>query len=138
MLSLVYVSSAKQLFTEDDLKALLQKSHDNNMSLGLTGMLLYKDGDFMQAVEGPDEALETVYAKIRSDPRHRGILELTRRQIEQREFPSWSMGFKNLNDAGLQSAQGFSSFMNEPLTSPGFHDDPTRAQMLLRMFREQM
>jgi hypothetical protein len=101
-------------------------------------MLLYKDGNFMQAVEGPDDALETIYAKIRRDPRHRGILELTRQQIEQREFPCWSMGFRNLLDADLQSIPGFSSFMNEPLTSPVFQADPTRAQKLLKTFREKM
>jgi hypothetical protein len=40
MLSLVYVSSAKQLFSEQDLKALLEQSRDNNARLGLTGLLL--------------------------------------------------------------------------------------------------
>jgi hypothetical protein len=57
MLSLVYASSAKQLFSEEDLTALLQQSRDNNTRLGLSGLLLYKDGNFMQVLERPDDVL---------------------------------------------------------------------------------
>jgi hypothetical protein len=138
MLSLVYVSSATQLFSEDDLKALLQQSRDNNTRLGITGMLLYKDGNFMQVLEGPDDALTSLYAKIQHDPRHHGILQLTHQQIKVREFASWSMGFRNLKDVNLQQTPGYSTFLNEPLNSAGFQADPTRAQKLLKMFRATM
>ncbi|HTW63044.1 MAG TPA: BLUF domain-containing protein [Bryobacteraceae bacterium] len=138
MLSLVYVSSATQLFSEYDLEALLRQSCDNNARLGLTGMLLYKDGNFMQALEGPDDAVLGLYRTIEKDPRHRGILPLMRQQIQDREFPSWSMGFRNLKDVNLQQAPGYGVFLNEPLNSAGFRTDPTRAQKLLGMFREKM
>lgn len=97
MLSLVYVSSATQLFSDDDLKALLEQSRNKNTRLGLTGLLLHKDGNFMQVLEGEEEAVLQIYATIQGDLRHHGILELTRQQIQEREFASWSMGFKNLN-----------------------------------------
>jgi hypothetical protein len=138
MLSLVYVSSATKLFSDEDLKALLQQSRDNNARLGLTGMLLYKDGNFMQALEGPDDAITSLYAKIRGDPRHQSVLQLIRRQIQEREFASWSMGFANLKDVDLQQTPGYSMFLNEPLNSAGFQADPTRSQKLLRMFRAKM
>ena len=128
MLSLVYVSSATQLFSEEDLKALLAQSRDKNKRLGLTGLLLYKDGNFMQVLEGAEDAVLQIYATIQGDPRHHGILELTRQQIQEREFASWSMGFKNLKDVNL----------NEPLNSAGFQADPSRAQKLLAMFRQKM
>lgn len=102
MLSLVYVSSATRLFSDDDLKDLLRQSRDNNSRLDLTGMLLDKGGNFMQLLEGPDDALTALFAKIALDPRHRGVLELLRRPIEQREFSSWSMGFKSLDDPSLR------------------------------------
>jgi hypothetical protein len=138
MLSLVYVSSAKQLFSEEDLKALLEQSRDKNSQLGLTGMLLYKEGNFMQVLEGPEDVLAGTYSAIQGDPRHCGILELTRRQIQEREFAAWSMGFKNLKDVNLEQTPGYSSFLNEPLKSAGFQTDPSRAQKLLRMFRQTM
>jgi Sensors of blue-light using FAD len=138
MLSLVYVSSAKQLFSEEDLKALLKQSRDKNSQHGLTGMLLYKDGNFMQVLEGPEDALAGTYAAIQGDPRHYGILELTRRQIQEREFAAWSMGFKNLKDVNLEQTPGYNTFLNEPLKSAGFQADPSRAQKLLGMFRKHM
>jgi lipopolysaccharide biosynthesis regulator YciM len=135
---LVYVSSASQLFSEEELKALLLQSRENNTRLGLTGMLLYKDGNFMQALEGPDDAVETLYETIERDPRHQGVLQLTRQPIQDRRFAAWSMGFHNLDDTHLQQMPGYSTFMNEPLNSPTFKTDPTRADKLLRMFRAKM
>jgi len=138
MLSLVYVSSATRLFSDDDLKDLLRQSRDNNSRLDLTGMLLDKGGNFMQLLEGPDDALTALFAKIALDPRHRGVLELLRRPIEQREFSSWSMGFKSLDDPSLRHLPGYSPFLNEPLTSATHQADPTRAQSLLASFRARM
>jgi FAD-dependent sensor of blue light len=138
MLSLVYVSSATQLFSEEDLKALLHQSRGKNARLGLTGLLLYKDGNFMQVLEGAEDAVLGTYAIIQGDPRHHGILELTRQQIQEREFGTWSMGFKNLKDVNLQQTPGYSTFLNEPLNSAGFQADPSRAQKLLGMFRKKM
>ncbi len=138
MLSLVYVSSANHLFPDWELKALLEQSRDNNARLAITGMLLYKDGNFMQVLEGSDEALPALYAKIQSDPRHHGVLQLIRRQIQEREFAAWSMGFRNLKDVNLEQTPGYSSFLNEPLNGAGFQADPTRAQKLLGMFRDKM
>jgi len=135
---MVYVSSATQLFSEEDLKALLEQSRQKNTRLGITGMLLYKDGNFMQVLEGLDDAVTGLYSTIRHDPRHHGVLELTRQQVESREFASWSMGFSNLRDVDLRQTPGYSSFMDEPLNSTRFQADPTRAQKLLRMFRQKM
>jgi hypothetical protein len=138
MLSLIYVSSARQLFSDDDLIGLLEQCREKNARLGVTGMLLYKNGNFLQILEGPDDAVTPLYSRIEQDPRHHGLIQLIRQQTERREFPAWSMGFKNLKDANLQQTPGYSAFLNEPLTSAGFQADPTRAQTLLRMFREKM
>lgn len=138
MLALVYVSSARELFSDEDLKALLAQSRENNQRLGLTGMLLYKDGNFMQLLEGPEDTVMALYARIERDPRHRGVLIVLKREVEERAFPDWSMGFKNLGDAALQQMPGYSPFLNEPLTGASFQADPARAQSLLEMFRAKM
>jgi hypothetical protein len=101
-------------------------------------MLLYKDGNFMQVLEGPYEVVTRLYSTISADPRHYGVLELIRQQIDERAFGSWSMGFRNLEDKKLYQTPGYSMFLNEPLNAAGFQADPTRAQRLLRMFRENM
>ncbi|HYP06006.1 MAG TPA: BLUF domain-containing protein [Bryobacteraceae bacterium] len=138
MLSLTYVSSATREFTESELVNLLSRSRENNERHGLTGMLLYKDGSFIQVLEGPDEAVRQLFDIISADDRHRGVIRLLERQIEQREFPEWRMAFQNLNDPALRDLPGYSEFMNEHLDSDAFRKNSGRAHRLLEVFRRNM
>ena len=138
MLSLVYISSAKGEFSAADLVALLEQSRENNARLGITGMLLYKDGNFMQVLEGPDDVVRQLVKTIAADDRHHGIIQLLEWQIEQRQFPDWTMGFKDLNDPALRENPGYSEFMNQPLDSPMFRTEPSKARKLLEVFRRNM
>jgi hypothetical protein len=135
MLSVVYVSTATAPFSDEHLVALLEKSRTNNTRLELTGLLLYKDGQFMQALEGPDDAVQALYAVIERDPRHRNVRALVREQIAERQFPDWSMGFRTLTDEALQAIPGYSDFLDAPKGASAFWGDRTRAQWLLRWFR---
>ena len=114
---LVYVSSAVRLFSAEDLRALPETCRKNNAELGVTGMLLYKDGNFMQVLEGDEEAVRGLYARIAADPRHRGEITLQEGFAEGRQFPDWSMGFRDLNSPEERSAPGYSEFLNAPLTA---------------------
>jgi len=88
---LVYVSAAVELLSTAELAALLQSSRANNLRDGLTGVLLYKAGDFMQAVEGPADKVEALHARLLRDRRHRGLRVLVEQAAEERLFPGWSM-----------------------------------------------
>lgn len=138
MLSLVYVSSATGLLSEEELVSLLRQSRENNTRDGITGMLLYKGGNFMQVVEGPEEEVRKLVARIERDPRHRGFLKLLEESRTERQFSEWSMGFENLDNVEAGDVPGYSSFLEDPLNSPMFVADPTRAQRLLLMFRRNM
>jgi hypothetical protein len=50
--ALVYVSSATKPFSPDELSELLAQARVDNAALGITGMLLYSNGNFMQVLEG--------------------------------------------------------------------------------------
>ena len=138
MFSLVYISSAIRPFTPSQLVDIMEKSHHNNTALGVTGMLLYKDGNVMQVLEGEEEIVRTLYAKIGRDPRHRGLLTLMQGPLAVRQFESWSMGFKDLGTADAIATPGYSEFMNTPLTGAEFSGDPTRCQRLLTTFKTRM
>ncbi len=97
MFHLTYVSSAAQDFSKAELNELLVKCRENNAKLGLTGMLLYKDGNFMQVLEGEEGVVREVYAKISTDPRHTGEILLHQSPLEERQFPDWSMGLHDLD-----------------------------------------
>lgn len=92
MLSIVYSSTASASFDEGQLVDVLLRSRRNNKRLGLSGMLLYRDGMFLQVIEGPDDALRERMAIIATDPRHSEIRVLLEEDIAERMFPAWTMG----------------------------------------------
>ena len=89
---LTYVSTATRELSQDDLNELLAQCRKNNAKRGITGMLLYKDGNFMQVLEGEETAVRSIYAKISGDPRHKGEILLQQGTEEERQFLGWSMG----------------------------------------------
>lgn len=136
MISVLYMSTAKLPFTEQELSELLTKSRRNNERAGVTGMLLYKDLNFMQAVEGPEAAVDGLLQKIGQDPRHCGMVTLLREPIEERAFAEWSMGFVDL-DRTTGVPEGFSVIMND-FDPNVFFRNPTLAQKVLAGFRDAL
>ena len=138
MLSIVYVSSATRLLEENELLDMLKTCQRNNARTNVTGLLLYKGGDFMQAIEGPEPFVRGLYKKIQRDTRHTGVYKLLERNIEEREFSNWTMAFQNVDKLPPEALSGFSSFLADAFTSKAFTENPSRAHKLLLMFRENM
>lgn len=135
---LVYVSSATTLFSESELDEILDRSHQNNTRLSVSGILLYKDGNLMQILEGEEATVRSLYARIGADHRHNGLITLLDGYQPERQFRDWSMAFRNLNKATSVSTPGYSEFLNTPLTAAPFAADPTMCQRLLETFRKSM
>lgn len=93
LVALAYTSSSVGKFSERELEELLLVARKRNAEEGVTGVLLYDDGTFFQYIEGPERGIESVYTRVKASTRHRGLIELFRRNIEAREFGSWAMGF---------------------------------------------
>jgi len=138
MFFLVYASSAVTPFTRSELTDILAQSRASNAELNISGMLLYKDGNCMQVLEGEEAVVRTLYDKIGRDPRHRGLLTLLQGPLAERQFPGWSMGFRDLNASDVLAMPGYDEFLNTPLTDPRFSSDPTRCQKLLTTFKRSM
>ena len=137
MFSLTYVSSAIEPFSTRELRELLEISNLNNRLREVTGMLLYKDGNFMQVLEGEKRTVLAVHAMIARDARHRGLTTLVQAETPGRQFPAWSMGFRDLG-ADIDNPPGYTEFLNVPLTGAEIRADPTKAQKLLVMFKKAM
>lgn len=131
---LIYVSIATHPFSEAELVDLLEKSRKNNAAVEVTGMLLYKDGKFMQLLEGDEAQITRVFEKISKDPRHRDVITLLKGQEDRRVFSEWLMGFANLDTEAAESIPGYSEYLNTPLTADAF-PNPSNAQRLLRIFK---
>lgn len=138
MFSLTYVSSATRHFSVAELESLLTTCVRNNAERGLTGLLLYKGGNFMQVLEGEEGAVLEVFETIRTDPRHDGIIRLYQGHADARQFPEWSMGFEDLDAPETRERPGLSGFLDTPLTGDEFAGNPTRAQKLLLTFKRTM
>lgn len=93
LLSLVYVSSARVPLDEPALERLLQSARIRNQQDGLTGVLLYHDGNFIQYLEGPALTVNQTYQRIARDPAHGNLIELLLEPITERSFTGWDMGF---------------------------------------------
>lgn len=134
--ALVYVSFAKNKnMAEDELKAILTKARDKNKQKDITGMLLYRNGFFVQALEGDRETVTETFDIIKDDPRHRNILVLYKNKISERSFEDWSMGFNVIDDDTLKSIDGFSDFLDKPLTMQFIKDNPSHVMTLLNTFK---
>lgn len=106
---LFYVSTAAHRMSESDLAELLQEARNFNADHGLTGMLLYLDGVFVQVLEGSQEAVRSLYKKIERDPRHYGPEVYYEGEASAREFPEWTMGFRSLSGLTPAELPGFAS-----------------------------
>ena len=67
---LVYASRAAQPFTDAELVELLTRSRQKNDRLDVTGMLLYHDGSFIQALEGNRESHKFTLTNAHKDMRY--------------------------------------------------------------------
>ena len=136
LISLVYLSAAVFPFSQEDLLELLEKCRANNSSLGVSGMLLFKENNFLQLLEGENQTVMNLFKKITRDPRHRKLTTLSHETISNRDFSDWSMGFHDLGSPGPKPA-GFTSFLESCLTAANFKGDPSRAKKLLLLFKEE-
>lgn len=107
MYHIVYQSTAVGHPTTADLKWLLQQSRTNNAALGITGLLLYGNGNFLQVLEGEEQAVQLIYARIVVDQRHMHVLKLSDGPIERRIFGDWSMGFQPLKSDDFVRLTGY-------------------------------
>ena len=138
MFQLVYSSTETDPFSGPDLVRLLKKSRQNNEKRGVTGMLLYHNGSFLQALEGEEADVRSLADRIAADPRHREMVVLHAARVKLRDFPDWSMGFHNLGAIGIHAIDGDSRFLESPLTAAHFAANPAFAKKLLWEFRSSL
>lgn len=138
MLQLIYTSVATVAFSDDDLNELLFKSRRKNEAADITGMLLYDRGTFLQVLEGPDQAIKDLYDTIRKDPRHERQIVLSERNINEREFSQWRMGFVKMSKDSTFDLPGFEDFFEGEPDLSHCSKDATLTRRILMHFRNGM
>ena len=72
--------------------SLMSGFQENNRRHGVTGLLLYNNGNVIQLFEGPKEKTTQLYNNLLIDPRHVNFTLLLSEDIQERNFPDWEMG----------------------------------------------
>jgi len=135
---IIYVSTASRFFNRTELLAFLQPARERNARANITGMLLYKDGQLMEVLEGPEGAVKESFDHISQRSEHYGLMVINKAYIKQRQFTDWSMAFQDLNLPKEQKLPGYSEFLNTPLTGAEFAANPSRCEKLLLHFKENI
>jgi len=94
MRQLLYVSNTASDISLSDLDDVLTASRRNNALMGITGLLLFIDGGFLQILEGEERAVRELYTRLGNDPRHSNPRLMLDREVAVRAFPEWNMGFE--------------------------------------------
>ena len=95
LVRLLYVSRAVDTSSEA-IEAILTQSRQHNPASGITGVLCYGGGIFLQAIEGGRSAVSALYGHIQRDVRHKDVELLAFEEICERRFGGWTMGHVNL------------------------------------------
>jgi hypothetical protein len=95
--NLVYVSTRHSDCADKDLQYILAKSRLLNQVNDITGILLYSNNRFLQYLEGNKDTIWSLYKRISKDKRHRQVTLLYHNPIQERVFPSWQMGYRDLD-----------------------------------------
>lgn len=91
LVRLLYASRAVDT-TPAAIQTILEAARRHNHEHGVTGILVYGGGVFMQAIEGGRQVISDLYGTIQRDPRHKDVLLLHYEEILERRFGGWTMG----------------------------------------------
>ena len=93
---LIYFSSVSSHLQESDLDDILAESIKRNERDGITGLLAYDQFNFMQVLEGEEDAVNRLYLGITADPRHQDVRLIQYEQIDHQQFDDWAMALAKL------------------------------------------
>ena len=96
LVRLLYASRAVDP-SADAIEAILTQSRQYNPTCGITGILCYGGGIFLQAIEGGRMAVSELYGHIQKDVRHKDVVLLHFEEISERRFGGWTMGQVNMS-----------------------------------------
>lgn len=119
MLSITYLSAASSALTPDQLGRLVTQARRSNAELGITGVLVYSAGTFVQTIEGPQAAVSDLYDRIVADARHTEVIEVWRETTLRRTFSTWTMAFKELTPEEAAAVPELHDVLQDPAPAPG-------------------
>ena len=116
--TLTYTSRARLDLGNEELAEIHETARHLNALDGITGLLLFDGGRFLQIVEGSEEAVDNLVERLRMDPRHTAFEVRDERYVEQRSFPDWSMDLVRVTAGYLDARDEVAAILPEGVTAP--------------------
>lgn len=117
MKNLIYFSHAAHAMEGEELQELLTHARAYNSTHGITGLLLYQAGYFLQALEGEESDVLELFKKIEKDSRHHTVTKLYDQDVTERSFKEWQMGFHIITADELQGFEGYSDVLSSKVAT---------------------
>ena len=95
MYYLIYTSRESEVMTKQSLGEIMAISQTNNARDGITGLLIYMSGRFIQLLEGEKQEVVDCFQRITEDSRHHSVTQLITGYYKNRLFENWSMALKS-------------------------------------------
>ncbi len=92
-----YVSTASPKLSEDGIEEILTRSEDKNNKKGITGLLLFSEGNFFQIIEGEEMRVKSLFQTIKEDQRHHNLIKLFEKPIKKDSFDGYKCDFISEN-----------------------------------------
>lgn len=117
LVHLIYYSQSAQPTSENAaMDAIIAQSRMNNLRDNISGALVFKDGVFMQYLEGEREIVNNTYNRIVSDTRHTGATLLRYETCDTRLFAEWFMA--HIPSYAQQTMQAYAKASSTKRFSP--------------------
>ncbi|GAB1855506.1 hypothetical protein MHTCC0001_03400 [Flavobacteriaceae bacterium MHTCC 0001] len=98
MITICYLSSVRPRLSIIDIESLFNQTKKQNDIYNISGVLIYNDGNFFQILEGEENYVNLLYAKIKGDKRHHNIIEIINSPINEKIFDGFDYGYSVISD----------------------------------------
>ena len=129
---LIYVSLVDHDMAPDELCALLTQARAFNRERGITGLLVYRNREFMQLLEGERDEVLALYRHIENDPRHRQVHRIWDGPIAARSCQHWAMGCAEPTDRAWHALPDGRQVLDDGLFAVGRSSAGKRLMLRLR------
>ena len=115
---LTYLSRPTKPFTDADFDDIESKSVEANNARDVTGLLIVNNERILQILEGREEAVRALYAKIESDPRHTITKLVSEVEDAERYLLTWNMVVRKMTGSPPDVLSEYTKVYDELLNAP--------------------
>ncbi|AUC81519.1 BLUF domain-containing protein [Lacinutrix sp. Bg11-31] len=111
---IVYTSQASKQFSKRSLLDLLHDSRAFNTIDNISGVLMHRNGCFLQVIEGESDVVNSLFIRLLKDPRHKEVKIILDSSVDSCLFSNWAMGCADFDDPELSMMPGIRTDLSDP------------------------